>query len=317
MKWWRRTALTAILLFTLTFGAQAALPETLVAGGRVIGLKLQTQGVIVAELSENSAKRAGLHCGDLICAVNGQALSSAQELRQAVEQSEGAVLHLTVLREGQEKTVTLSAKQTAEGWRLGVAVREGVTGIGTVTYFDPQTGAFGALGHGVNDGATAALLPLESGLVLPANVTDVVRGREGKPGALCGTVTGRTVGGVIEKNTERGIFGTLQAVEGRVVPVAAASEVHTGAATILSNVSGDAVEEYDIVIRRLYSQEERDMLIEVTDASLLARTGGIVQGMSGSPILQDGKLVGAVTHVLVNDPTTGYGIFIENMLNAA
>ena len=212
----------------------------------------------------------------------------------------------------------MQPQRTADGWRLGVFVRDSITGIGTVTYYDPENGTFGALGHGVCD--SSALLPLRSGLALPAAVTSITRGEVGTPGALHGAVTGRSPSGTIRSNTERGIFGTMAPPQdASPLPTAAAAQVHTGSATILSNVSGTETREYAVQIVSVEPDEPqgRNLRLAVTDSTLLAQTGGIVQGMSGSPILQDGRLVGAVTHVLVNEPAAGYGILIENMLAAA
>ena len=199
-----------------------------------------------------------------------------------------------------------------------------MAGIGTLTYCDPASGAFGALGHGVNDVDTSLLLPLESGGLMYAQVADVKKGLSGEPGELHGTFEVSRELGTLSANTKSGIFGCLTdpaMTQGlSPVPVAAKQDLKEGNATILSNISGDRVEEYQVEIVQLYSLKDddtRDMMLKVTDPRLLEITGGIVQGMSGSPIIQNGKLVGAVTHVLVNDPTRGYGIFIENMLDAA
>jgi stage IV sporulation protein B len=201
-----------------------------------------------------------------------------------------------------------------------VYLRQGITGIGTVTWYDPQTGAFGTLGHGVND-SKGELAEMTTGKVYPASVFSVKRGKCGEPGQLRGGVEGQQAIGDLKKNTSRGVFGSVETGwKGEAVEVAACDEVRTGPATIRSTVSGKEVREYSVEILKIYPekrQEGRNMLIRVTDPTLLETTGGIVQGMSGSPILQDGKLIGAVTHVLVNDPTMGYGIFIENMLDAA
>ena len=189
-----------------------------------------------------------------------------------------------------------------------------------MTFYDPASGTFGALGHGVNDLDSGELLPCADGCITGARVTDVVRGERGKAGELCGEFDRETVRGALEKNTARGIFGSGDfSAAGAAIPVADEDEVTLGPATILSNVRGDAVEEFDIEISRIYRgcTDSRFLLLTVTDQDLLDATGGIVQGMSGSPILQNGKIVGAVTHVLLSDPARGYGISIEEMLEAA
>ena len=308
-----KTAAGALLLALLLSGsAGAARTEFLIPGGETIGLKLELGGVSVVEFSESSpaAKNAGLKKGDLICKIDGVRVVSSEQLAQRVAQSQGRELAVTVRRGEAEKTLRFAPQRTENGWRLGVYVRDGINGIGTVTYYDPATGAFGALGHGVGD---ADAFPAQ-GSAFAAQIVSVNKGRSGEPGALQGAAAPQAVGR-IERNTERGVFGTIALPEKQAVPVAHENEVHTGEASIYSCVSGQTPQEYAVRITEIDLREAhcRNFLIEVTDPALLARTGGIVQGMSGSPIIQDGKLVGAVTHVLVNDPTRGYGIFIENM----
>ena len=206
-------------------------------------------------------------------------------------------------------------------WRLGAWIRDSMAGIGTVTFYDPATGSFGALGHGVTDTDTGLLMPLGDGSVMRASVKAVKRGSAGEPGELKGSFDLAHDLGELYANTEQGVFGSMEScsyTEGDALPVAGAGEVHAGPAAILSNVSGDRVESYAIeIVRVLGSTGVQNLLIQVTDPALIQQTGGIVQGMSGSPILQDGKLVGAVTHVMVNEPSKGYGILIENMLEQA
>ena len=315
MKQVMRAAAALVLAAVLICPVGAA--RTVIPGGNTIGLHLQTDGVSVVEFYEKAAENAGLERGDLICAVNGEPVQTVQELTQAVQKTGGRPMRLTVRRGEREFGVTLAAAKTQEGWRLGVFVRDSINGIGTVTYYDPATGQFGALGHGVSDGKY--LLSLRSGEVMPSAVTSVHRGERGEPGTLQGAVRDGSTSGKILENTPQGVFGKMEPMKGETVEVAEASEVHTGSAVIRSNVRGTQVEEFSVRIRALYPNEEadRNLLLEITDPELLELTGGIVQGMSGSPILQNGKLIGAVTHVLIDDPTRGYGIFIENMLDAA
>jgi stage IV sporulation protein B len=195
-----------------------------------------------------------------------------------------------------------------------------MAGIGTVTWYDPNTKTFAALGHGITDVDTGALMPIRSGSILPTTVTGVEKGAKGAPGQLHGSFDLTQELGSLTVNSDSGVFGTLSDMTwtGDPMPVAKRSQVQVGEAEILANISGNEVEHYQVEIKRIYPQglsQGRDLLIEVTDPALLSATGGIVQGMSGSPILQNGKLVGAVTHVLVNDPTQGYGILAEEMLD--
>ena len=316
----KQLAAVLLALVLLAGTALAALPDRLIPGGQAIGLQLQTDGVSIVELAQDNpcAREAGLRRGDVIRAIDGERVSTVRQVTAAVSASGGQALTVRYERAGKAAETAVQPQRTADGWRLGVFVRDSITGIGTVTYYDPENGTFGALGHGVCD--SSALLPLRSGLALPAAVTSVTRGRSGTPGALHGAVTGRSPCGTIRSNTERGIFGTMAPPQdASPLPTAAAAQVHTGSATILSSVSGTETREYAVQIVSVEPNEPqgRNLRLAVTDDALLAQTGGIVQGMSGSPILQNGRLVGAVTHVLVNEPTAGYGILIENMLAAA
>ena len=313
-----RLAAGLLLLSLIPVTARA---QTLVAVGKVVGLELRNGTVTVAALDEggSAAGEAGILPGDVILSIDGRAVSTGQDVKNALSRSNGTV-SVRFLRKGREQALTLQPEITVEGPKLGVFLRQGVTGIGTVTYYDPETGAFATLGHGVN-GSGGSLLKMTDGRAYPARVVSVKKGRSGAPGQLMGTVDSPQSNGELTANTARGVFGkSSTGWQGKTLETASAEEVRTGTATILSTVSGDSVQEYSVEILKLYPKARtsgRNMLIRVTDPALLDATGGIVQGMSGSPIIQDGKLVGAVTHVLVNDPTTGYGIFIENMLDAA
>lgn len=317
MKKMVRICLAGLLMLLCVTGAAAGgLPETLIPGGEAVGLQMTLDGVCVVEFADETPEKAGLKRGDVIAKIDGAPVMSAQALRIAVGASSGRPLKLTVLRDGRETTVTLAPHESENGLQLGVLVRDKMTGIGTVTFYDPSDGSFGALGHGINDGA--ALLPLRSGSVLPAQIVAVKRGASGSAGALQGAISAREACGTLACNTKCGVFGQTAGVERAAVPVAGRGQAHTGAATIRSTVRGTEVREYSVRIRKIDAKDAlgRNFLIEVTDPALLEQTGGIVQGMSGSPILQDGRLIGAVTHVLIDDPTQGYGIFIETMLEA-
>jgi stage IV sporulation protein B len=259
--------------------------------------------------------------GDVITRVGKTRITSGDILKDVLKKLDGAPVAVQVARGGETVQITVTPHRTGEGeYSFGLMVRDGVSGIGTVTFYDPETGAYGALGHSVSDGETGLLLPLRDGTITRASVTDVAKGRSGTPGQLHGAFDFERKLGSITVNSDCGIFGVLSdgdAIQRAALPAAEDSELHTGAATILSNVSGSEVKEYQAEITRVYTGAEavgRSMLVTVTDPALLEQTGGIVQGMSGSPIIQDGKLVGAVTHVLINDPTKGYGVSIGKML---
>ena len=301
------------------FSAQAFAARLLIPVGEVVGLSLRDGSVTVAafhELHGAAARDAGIAIGDEILSLDGHKVDSAAELFEALKRSGGTVT-VTLRRDGKERQVRLCPAVTKDGPRLGVYVREGVTGIGTVTFFDPDSGTFGCLGHGISN-SRGILAPMESGWVYDAAVESVKRGQVGEPGQLKGAVSSEIPIGTLRSNTARGVFGSCGGWKGEALPVAAGAQVHPGAAQILSNVHGDEIALFDVQILRCRpGSDGRDLLLKVTDPELLTATGGIVAGMSGSPIIQDGRLVGAVTHVLVNDPTRGYGIFIENMLDAA
>ena len=299
----------------------------LIPVGQTVGVKLFSDGVLVVGFSdgESPAKDCGLKEGDVITAIGGQSLDTIEEFRQLLAENGEDAAALTVKRGS--RTIELSAEPEKDEdgeYRLGAWVRDSMAGIGTMTFYDPQSGVFGALGHGVTDVDTGQLLPLDHGSIMDASVKAVKKGERAAPGELKGDFDLTRDSGTLYANTDCGIFGTLNAEDGakltgKACPLAPRSEVRAGPATILTTVSGNETKEYAIEIEKVYSASasSRNLLLHVTDEALLEQTGGVVQGMSGSAILQDGKLVGAVTHVLVDDPTRGYGIFIENMLSAA
>ena len=313
---WITAAVLAAMWASPVLGARLLIPV-----GEVVGLNLSEGTVTVAAFHETygtAARRAGLQIGDEILSVEGRTVDCAQDLYDALKCSDGQV-ELELCRGGKTRRLSMAPAVTEEGPRLGVFVREGVSGIGTVTWYDPDTGKFAALGHGVSDGS-GMLLNMTRGFAYEAKVIDIRRGRCGEPGQLRGAVQSAAPLGTLRANTAFGVFGTGAKWLGEALPVAEPGQVRAGDARILSNIRGDEVAFYDVQIRPCAPREStqgRDLILHITDPALLEATGGIVAGMSGSPIIQDGRLVGAVTHVFVNDPTRGYGIFIENMLNAA
>ena len=305
----------AVIVF---FCVQAlATPETLVPVGKTVGIHLR--GELTVAAVEDGAEAQKLRVGDRILKVNGISAGSVEELRNLIGGAERVVL--AIERDGREMELSLEPRQTEDGARLGIRVRDGITGVGTVTFYDPQTGCYGALGHGVNDPKTGRRIETVGGSILACRVTDVTRGRAGAPGELHGAVSGQAAIGEIGQNTGAGIFGvmTVPVETAGALPVAGADRVKTGPAQILSNVEGEEVRAFSVYLLKIDAKDSygRNFLLQVRDNALLSITGGIVQGMSGSPILQDGHVVGAVTHVLVDDPTIGYGISIERMLRAA
>ena len=322
-------ALALGLLLALSAPAQALEAEALVPGGTAVGIEMETDGVTVVGLTGveteagvlRPAEAAGLREGDVIRGIDGVRVDSAAELLAALDAPEAGARSLSVEREGRELNLSVRPARNLEGaMQLGIWLRDGVSGIGTLTFYDPVSGAFGALGHGISDGASGELLEFDRGCITGAEVVDVIRGAPGAPGELCGRFDRDAVLGSLEKNTDRGIFGiSALPAEGTPLPVAAEAEVRLGPAVIRCSVNGTEVREYAVEISRIYrdTEDSRFLLLTVTDPALVEAAGGIVQGMSGSPIVQNGKLVGAVTHVLLNDPLRGYGISIEKMLEAA
>ena len=315
------TNILAILLAVLLvfpIGAQAA---QLIPGGQLIGLALSDKTVTVAafDKQESAAKAAGLQIGDRITHIDDSPVTCAEDIRSALTRSNGTVT-LKFTRKGTSHCISLAPQITREGPRLGVYLKQGISGVGTVTYYDPESGDFGALGHSVND-SDGNVLQMTAGAAYTAGILSIKKGACGHPGQLIGCMNTDEQFGIVRKNTPQGVFGHAQkALAGTPMTVADPDQVHTGQATIRSTIENNTVQEYSVKILKIYPttrSDGRNMLIKVTDPKLLETTGGIIQGMSGSPIIQDGKLVGAVTHVLVNDPTMGYGIFIENMLDAA
>lgn len=302
----------------------------LIPGGMNFGVKFFTDGLLVVGTADvttsaglcSPAKDCGIKVKETIISADGKKLSASEELLRAVDQSGGKEMVLTVKNtEGAERQVKVTPVLSSETgkWCIGVWVRDSTAGIGTVTYINGFTGDFGGLGHGICDVDTGALMPVGKAYVVDVNITAIDKGDTRVPGELKGTF-GKETRGEIFKNTQTGVYGnfsTLPASLRQPIEVAKKKEVTEGKATVLCQINGK-VGEYDIEIVKVYkdSGETKNFLIRVTDPELLKATGGIVQGMSGSPIIQNGRLAGAVTHVLVNDHTKGYGIFIENMLGA-
>lgn len=308
-----------------------------VACGNTVGVKLKIDGILVVGMSdietiegnkEIPAKEAGIKPGDLITDVNGKSIHSIEELINEIENSNGNEIKVKYRRGNKTDYVSMNPKKSVEDnkYHVGMWVRDSTAGIGTLTFYDPKTNAFGALGHGITDIDTGSLMPVEEGEIVESNILTIVKGRSGNPGELKGVlIEERRELGLIRKNSPYGIYGVLNKdmlgkFPSKLYPVGLRNEVEVGDAKILANIDGKTIEEYEIEIQKISkntTNRQKGMVIKIKDSKLLEQTGGIVQGMSGSPIIQNGKLVGAVTHVLVNDPTRGYGIFIENMLKNA
>ena len=301
----------------------------LVPCGDVFGVKFFTKGVIVIGDSDietasgfvNPAKNAGIDKNDIITKVGGIEINTVEALAEAVEKSKGKPLYVEYTRAGEirHSEITPALSLADRKYKTGIWVRDSTAGIGTMTYYNPQNGCFAGLGHGICDIDTGELMPLLRGTVVDVSISDIVKGRSGAPGELKGVFDSEKRGALIG-NTEAGVYGMLDnapASTRTALPVASRTDVKEGPASILVNPDGKGVKEYTVRLSKVDHRSDgtKSFVVEITDPALIELTGGIVQGMSGSPILQDGRLAGAVTHVLVGDPTKGYGIFIENMLS--
>lgn len=301
----------------------------LVPCGEPFGIKLRMDGAMVVGMERIEtasgqrcpAQEAGIQTGDLIQSVDGTAIDSNQSLQEAIAESDGTPVTVTLTRSGETCTVTLTPAYAAADnrYEAGIWVRDSSAGIGTITFYEPESGSFGGLGHPICDADTGDILPFGSGEAAAVTISQVTKGVSGCAGMLQGSFSDDAPLGELLCNNRCGVFGTLyhNPSAEEAIPMALKQEIQTGAAQILCTVSGDTPKAYDITLEEIdYSGTDstRNMTVCITDPELLEVTGGIVQGMSGSPILQNGKLVGAVTHVFVDDPTRGYGIFCENMV---
>ena len=310
-------------ILDLFFGKKETKEKTLYLcpGGQAFGMKIRQNGATVTAIHDpESAAGRQLAVGDIILSIGGTPIEGAQDLCEKLS-AQNAPFSLTVLRGKEKKALLIHPEHTDGGYRLGIEVKDSAAGIGTVTYIDPENGAFGGLGHGICAPDTGELYPMKSGTATEVILGGVLKGASGKPGELRGVLSHTEIGS-LTKNSDCGVFGMLSLKNRSLpspIPVGTRDEVTAGPAEILSSIKNGAPARYQIRITEIdrSAKDSKSFRIEVTDPTLIALTGGIVRGMSGSPIIQDGKLIGAVTHVLVANPTEGYGIFIENMLNAA
>ncbi len=305
------------------------------ASGAPIGIKLKTNGIIIINVSGVflddgtkvvPAESAGLLAGDVLIKAGGQDLKNISDLTGAVKNSGGKPLDIIYRRQDTEYKTTITPVKSGDDdeYRIGIWVRDSSAGIGTLTFINHTNNVYGALGHGINDIDTGSLLEVGSGTLMRSNIKGIKKGVKGAPGELEGDFLNISdIIGDIELNCEFGIYGKIsddikKEKLGKLYGIGSHSTVKLGRATILTCINGNKVDEYEIEIQRIAKNDltsSKNMVVQITDKRLLDSTGGIVQGMSGSPIIQDGRLIGAVTHVFINDPMRGYGVFIESMLN--
>ena len=321
----------AIPFFNI-FTNVSAEEKTVIPGGKSIGVTLKADGVIVTEIAEitdktgkiaSPAKDAGIKVGDIIKGFNDAQINGVEDLISQIENTAENPVKISLVRNKKNISVLISPKcSKADGkMKIGAWVKDSASGIGTLTFYDPNTRFFAALGHGITDSDSGELISIEEGKILDSTIVSVEKSKKGTPGELKGIFSeNESPIGSITANSKFGIKGEIIpdfSIASEAVEIASHSEITTGNAQIISNIEGKKTSVFDIEILRVlpqHSNSSKNMIIKITDKKLLDKTGGIVQGMSGSPIIQNGKLIGAVTHVFVNDPTRGYGIFIDNMM---
>lgn len=308
--------------------------SVVVSGGEAIGMKLNSSGLTIVTFEEVTTrdyskvkpyKDKNIQRGDTIVEVNGVKVEEVNQFIKEIQKTKGAPVELSFLRNSKlyKENLTPVIDRNDGKYKLGMWVKNITSGVGTITYIDKNTGMFGALGHGISDIDGMDLLDVRDGTAYKAVILSVKKGLKGNPGELKGAIRENDVYGEVVKNTRFGVFGYIDKdadIQGEEYEICLKNDVKEGEAKILSTINGEEVREYDICIEQVNTHgeiKEKSMIIRIIDPKLIEETGGIVQGMSGSPIIQDGKLVGAVTHVLINEPTRGYGIFIENMLEEA
>ncbi len=296
--------------------------------GNIIGIKLYSNGVLVIGMTEVEGKKpyenTGIKEGDLITTVDNVTVTTTEELIKCVNNSQGKQVKIKYIREGTEYVTDIEPVKTKEDkYKIGLWVRDGACGIGTATYYDPGTGKIATLGHGIVDRDTDKLITIESGKLLTSTITKIKKGEKGNPGEIKGIINDNQTIGSINLNTDFGIYGNLKEIntlgidKNNSLEIALKNEIKTGEATILLALEDEIRKEYKIEIKKIYknnTEDNKSMLIEITDEKLIEKTGGIIQGMSGAPIIQNGKFIGAITHVLVNNPLQGYAVFGEIMI---
>ena len=296
--------------------------------GKAIGMKLYTDGVLVVGMSEINGKKpyenTGIQEGDRIIEINSEKVDSTDELIETVNKSNGKKIAVKYKRNEDIITTSIEpAKTDDDQYKLGLWVRDAAAGVGTMTFYEPSSGMFAALGHGITDIDTSDLIQIANGELVTTNILSIVKGEKGAPGEIRGTIENGVSFGNIYKNTKYGVYGNvlnksrLELNSAEEMEVALRNEIKTGKAQILCELQDGKIERYEIEIQKLFinnNEDNKSMVIKVTDKRLIEKTGGIIQGMSGAPIIQNGKFAGAVTHVLVNDPTIGYGVFADIMI---
>lgn len=313
-----------LTLFIIPFNI-LAYSEYIVAGGENIGIRLNTDGIIIAGTYEingiNPAKEVDLKEGDVIVSIDGTKVNSINDMVSIISKSETKKIKIKYNRDDSSKSTTLELVKDENGYKTGLYVKDSVSGIGTLTFIDPKTKLFGALGHEITDNNSGKIIEITDGEIFESKVTDVVPSRDGNPGEKNATLYTDLVEGEVFENTNKGIFGNYTDTidDSKLYKVAKINNIKKGSAKILTVLDGNIVKEYSINITKISNTKDKvkNLVFEITDEELLSKTNGIIQGMSGSPIIQGDYIVGAVTHVVVDNPQKGYGILITNMLEEA
>ena len=300
--------------------------EVIIPSGELIGLKLYTNGVLVVGMSEIDGEKpykdSGIEEGDRIIKINEKTIDSTNDLINEVNKSKGETLNIEYVRDGKSIMTSIKPIKTdKKEYKIGLWVRDAAAGVGTLTFMDPKTNMFAALGHGIVDIDTGDIVEIGNGELVTSDIVSIKKGESGSPGEIRGSIENCKTIGKVYQNSKFGIYGKINNMNfftnSKTVEVLSRKEVKEGKAKILCTLENNTVKEYDIEIEKVYKKNNYDnksMMIKITDEELINKTGGIIQGMSGSPILQDGKFVGAVTHVLINNPQKGYGVFADMML---
>lgn len=312
-------SLLSMIFYPLTINAYS---DYIYAGGETIGIELTSDSVLVAGTysinNKNYGKEAGLKIGDRIISIDNIRIKNISELTKEIQNKKS--VSVGYMRNNKEYNTTLTISNDDGIYKTGLYVKDSIMGIGTLTYVDPETKIYGCLGHEITERTTRELFNAKNGTIFSSEVTNVIKSKNGDPGEKIAEFNPQDIYGTIFENTKKGVFGNYTTVveDKKLYKVAESKDVKTGKAKILTVIDGKKVEEFDINILKITSKNEyRNILFEIEDERLLSKTNGIVQGMSGSPIIQDDYIVGAVTHVVVNDPHRGYGILITNMLEEA
>ncbi len=322
----KKLIITLLLSFTIIPTNTLAYSNEIIASGENIGISLNSKGVLIVGTYEingtNIADKAGLKKGDIIQSINNEKIDNIEEMASKINENADNPLTIKYMRNGKEKETTLNLYKDENGiYKTGLYVKDSVTGIGTLTFIDPNTKKFGALGHEIEEQTTGQILEIKDGKIFKTTVTGIIPSTDGTPGEKKAEYNPENTEGTVNENTTQGIFGTYngEITNQKKYKVATPNEVKTGNAKIMTVLNGNDIKEYNVKINQIIDlkSNNKNFVFEITDNELKNKTGGIIQGMSGSPIIQGENIVGAVTHVVVDNPLKGYGIFITNMLEEA